>query len=288
MKKYYIEGNINFYDELYKTLDEEENDEEDNICLITKMPLKDRYYKMQCGHKFNYEAIYNDLVNYKGKFNNMEKAGDRLDKNEIRCPYCRHRQKTLLPYYDDMSFAKIKGVNSLFEDKTIDVSKYNRCQLIYPSNTIDGTDIQCCKFGYNLNTMVYHINNYITSKNLPMIETDKVYCHMHGKIIIKEYAKTQKDIQKQKIKEIKEADKQKEKEMKLIQKQKEKEERQQMKKKILEKEIADETNDIIQIDIDKCVEILKGGENKGQKCNKQVFNDCLCKRHYNLKNKDKK
>jgi len=296
MKKYYIEGNINFYEELFKTLDQEENIEEENVCLITNLPLKDRYVKLQCGHKFNYDSLYNDLVNYKTKFNNMEKVIDRLDKNEIRCPYCRNKQKELLPFYDDLPFKKVKGVNSLHENVVEGVSlKQKRCQYMYPPNNVDGISIQCLRYGYPLNTMSDQINVHIIANNLPIIDTDKAYCCLHSKLVIKEFIKKQKAVEKEKIKQIKEADKQKAKEEKLIEKQKEKEarqkekeEKQKMKKKLLETELVNETNDIIQMDIDKCTEILKSGANKGEKCNQKAFNECLCKRHYNLKNKDKK
>ena len=39
MKKYKVEGNIDFFSELYKSLDDDESKENDeNICLISKMP----------------------------------------------------------------------------------------------------------------------------------------------------------------------------------------------------------------------------------------------------------
>ena len=57
MSIYKIQDNIDFYSELYKSLDEEENNfktnEDDNLCLITKQPLITNYVKMECGHKFN-------------------------------------------------------------------------------------------------------------------------------------------------------------------------------------------------------------------------------------------
>ena len=36
-----------------------------------------------------------------------------------------------------------------------------------------------------------------------------------------------------------------------------------------------------------CTQIIKTGLNKGKACGIIILNDCLCKRHYNLKNKDK-
>ena len=34
-----------------------------------------------------------------------------------------------------------------------------------------------------------------------------------------------------------------------------------------------------------CTQIIKTGINKGKECGLTILNDCLCKRHYNLKNK---
>ena len=47
MNKYKIEGSIDFFSELYKSLDDEENeknDEQDNLCLITNLPLNDNFF----------------------------------------------------------------------------------------------------------------------------------------------------------------------------------------------------------------------------------------------------
>jgi len=76
MNKYKIEGNVDFFAELYKSLDtkefEEKIEDNNNYCLITNNPLTDKHVSLNCGHKFNYIPIYNDLVNYKTKFNYME------------------------------------------------------------------------------------------------------------------------------------------------------------------------------------------------------------------------
>ena len=70
MNKYNIEGNISFYDELYKSLDDDvgQDAENEEICLITNMPLTDTHFKMQCGHKFNYKPLFLDIKNHKQKF----------------------------------------------------------------------------------------------------------------------------------------------------------------------------------------------------------------------------
>jgi len=59
MDKYKIEGNIDFFAELYKSLDEDDNlNEESNLCLITDQPLTDKYINFQFEHKFNYLPLF--------------------------------------------------------------------------------------------------------------------------------------------------------------------------------------------------------------------------------------
>ena len=106
MNKYNIEGGIDFFAELYKSLDiddcEEKNEDDKNRCLITNQLLTDKYIVLECNHKFNYIPLYNDLVNHKGKFNFMEGTNSKLNINEIRCPYCRNIQSGVLPYYEEL------------------------------------------------------------------------------------------------------------------------------------------------------------------------------------------
>jgi hypothetical protein len=61
---YIIEDNINFYDTLYNDDNDNECDN-NNICLITYEPLQDSYVKMDCGHTFNYIPLFNDIMNHK-------------------------------------------------------------------------------------------------------------------------------------------------------------------------------------------------------------------------------
>ena len=71
--KYNIEGQIDFFSELYKSLDEvDKTDTDNNICLITNEPLTENFVQLECKHKFNYIPLYNDLVNHKRKFNYLQ------------------------------------------------------------------------------------------------------------------------------------------------------------------------------------------------------------------------
>ena len=79
MPKYLIEGNINFYDELYKSLDNSKIEEskehvnENHLCLISQKSLTENYVVLECNHKFNYNAIFHDVLNHKKKFNTLER-----------------------------------------------------------------------------------------------------------------------------------------------------------------------------------------------------------------------
>ena len=39
----------------------EETDNNDCVCLISNQPLEESSIKLCCGHKFNYDSIFNDL-----------------------------------------------------------------------------------------------------------------------------------------------------------------------------------------------------------------------------------
>ena len=68
MKKYNIEGGIDFFAELYKSLDvkenEEKSDEDKNRCLISNQPLIDKHVILKCGHKFvKKKNVYDFSIN---------------------------------------------------------------------------------------------------------------------------------------------------------------------------------------------------------------------------------
>jgi len=251
MTKYNIEGGLDFYSELYAKLDQPDHDDANNknVCLITNDTLIDRHYEMNCGHKFNYAPLYKDLVNHRKKFNSMESGLNVLSKSEIRCPYCRARQKGVLPYYEDMGLEMVEGVNAVY-------IKPVGCSFVWkneyfdediPEDDLNKKTIQCCHYG--------------TKTLTPDFTNVGVYCGKHGKIVLSKHAKDLKDKQKQE---------------KLAAKLKEKED------KALAKASYKEENVVISSD-KWCVEILKTGDRKGQQCssNKMDGQD-RCKRHYNL------
>ena len=298
MNKYNIEGNISFYDELYKSLDDaaEEVTENDDKCLITNLPLTDTHFKMQCGHKFNYMPLFLDIKNHKQKFNVMEGAGTKLGQHQIRCPYCRSKHAGTLPYYQELGLPKINGVNyfdpNIVYSKTHDSSyTMQKCEFLMPNPGFDPTGDELDPSGNNMfdaNCKFFKCQKYGTQLNC--YGDEKHYCYNHKKLAIKIYKKDAsnkvKEQNKQdKLKKKEELQKQREetKQNEKLAKQKAKEE---LKKKKPQQEnvvLCQLIIDLTEPDLNGCVEILRTGQKKGQQCNCKIEKDQLCKRHYNLK-----
>ena len=322
MSKYNIEGGINFFEELYKSLDIEENPqktiEDTNMCLISNEPLTDNHFTMVCGHKFNYMPLYYDIKNHKQKFNVLEGSYSRLNTDEIRCPYCRTKHQGLLPYYENLGFEKLHGVNYIDPNyKSYNASScyYKTCQFIYTNPNFDPsgnnpvethqTNSGNCKFlkCFVLGSQLNYYHGVIEGENYG---DEKFYCWNHKKQMVKKYKK--EIIYKHKLekkqalmKEKEEAKKAKQKE-KIEAKEKEKEEKRKgkedaKKNKIMKKMKQNDENIVLgpSIVVDEtvhqemtisednmgCIEILKSGPNKGKKCGCKVVSDNMCKRHKN-------
>jgi len=250
-----------FYEELQKLL-EENTDDDNNTCCITMLPLEDDCVILECGHKFNYDALYKEICQQKYVFRTYslyhlkQNIVDHLLKNEcnyfIRCPYCRNIQYSLIPNKE--GYQKRYGINSLEienEDVPFLLTPHNvkdgfiHNGRIYKQYTHDKCGFENCQF-----TLLTYFSNI-----------KKYYCMNHkncGIALSKEFEKEKKqhekeEVKKQKIKEKKDAQKKKEEEkwkmkqeqmkvkeeakklkeeekkMKLEQKQKEKEEKKKMK-----------------------------------------------------------
>jgi hypothetical protein len=254
MPKYLIEGNINFYDELYKSLDNikiEESKEhvnEKHLCLISQKPLTENYVVLECNHKFNYNAIFHDVLNHKKKFNTMERHSLKI--NEIRCPYCRNIQKKLLPHVE--GFPKVHGINYIDEENIN--SHYLKMGYIRGKCSYQDEKCQKCD-----NVMVKM-----------MITYNQSYCYTHYSLVIHKMIKEkQEKIKQEKMK----------KKLALLQKkQEEKQKKLQAKNAEKQKKMEEKQS------LGTCVCILKTGVNKGKPCGSQVIpnSNGLCSRHYKL------
>ena len=94
MTNYIIEDGLDFFSELQKGLnDENDTDENQELCLLSKQPLiKEQTLVLECGHKFNYMYIFNEIKQQKHK--NLYCSTDivKLGLTQIKCPYCRNIQ----------------------------------------------------------------------------------------------------------------------------------------------------------------------------------------------------
>jgi hypothetical protein len=263
---YFIEGNINFYDELYKSLDIEEEEEKEletnNKCLITGELLTENCIKLDCTHTFNYDAIFNDIYNHKRLYNNMEKKS--LKSDEIRCPYCRNIQQKLLPWIEGTK--KIHGVNFYDEKQEFINNKYvynsGICCYKYHSDQNIIVDVS------GQNVIVDASGQHIIQKKCyntygkTLVFDNMFYCLPHHDVMYKVNLdinkinkKKELDEKKLKIKELK-------KELSIANK--------KLKVKVNVKDIKVTTL---------CSQILKSGKNKGLPCCNKTINNELCKRH---------
>jgi hypothetical protein len=300
MTKYNIEGGIDFYAELYKSLDiEEDLEDNNNVCLITNQLLTDKHIIMGCGHKFNYIPIYKDILNHKQKFNGLEGGNGKLGTNQIRCPYCRKKQDNLLPYYEELGLAKVNGVN--FYDpnikQTYNSINYKKCMFKYPNENYDPSKPETdtnSKYLTNMKCPSIYTKQILLYNNLDVSQPitygdNNYYCYCHKKVMIKQY----KEEAKQKAKDESKAAKLKAKEAKDLEKQKAKEEKlkikeetkavKSVKKKTVENVVIGPSNVLLE-PVEGCIAVLKSGANKGKKCGCKITNENLCGRHLKLAN----
>jgi hypothetical protein len=268
MSNYIIEGNFDFYKELYESLDPSNNhigDEYGQVCLITNAPLTEHFVELECKHTFNYIPLFKDLVNYKTKFNSLD--SHRLRMNEIRCPYCRNKQNYLLPYIDELNVPKQHGVNWI------------NIELMNPSNVSD-LKLGQCSWGNGYECSAIHVlTNGLTNMD---------YCYYHYKQTCK------KLLMEQKLAKKAEAFKQKQEIKAFAAQQKMEEKKKLLEAKLLAKaakaleKVNKKKKCAVVVNMDEnvvlsagahCQVILKSGLRKGQACGAAVkLNNC-CARH---------
>ena len=215
MSKYNIEGNIDFYDELYKSLDLDD-DKDENTCQITGSNLVENYVTMECNHNFNYESLYKEICRQKFDFKTYDsisltkKDQIRLKDSKldyfIKCPYCRNIQFTILPYYEELGLEKKYGVNSIdpLLRKTTSLYKYNESSGNYYGSEnykffLYGVEFKkgiCCymsKLNSNVASSNYKIHHVCSSYVAFLPDTDLSYCKLHYKNELKEYKLNEKN-----------------------------------------------------------------------------------------------
>ena len=133
-KKYNIEGNINFFEELNSKNNNEDNFLLNDKCYITYEPLDENSITLSCNHSFNYKPLFYTLYNELYRPTSTSKI--------IHCPYCRKPQsnKYCLTYIPELIDVFVYGVN------TLDLNK----KTVKNFSGVQGhiNEIIKCQYGY--------------------------------------------------------------------------------------------------------------------------------------------
>tara|TARA_Y100000782_G_scaffold109878_1_gene135422 strand:- start:20704 stop:21423 length:720 start_codon:yes stop_codon:yes gene_type:complete len=155
----------NFYENLYKSLNEDDDVNQDLKCLITYEDLDNNHIELDCGHKFNYKPIYLEVISQKCNSNKLETQ--TLKKHEIKCPYCRSIQSSLLPPNKDFD-------SVLYVNRPVKYTMTNSsCSYIFKSGKKNG--LKCGKKCYG-NMCIQHTNkiyNNMVCKDPNIITIEK-------------------------------------------------------------------------------------------------------------------
>lgn len=288
-KNYIIDQGLNFYEELYKSLDESSSEVEGELCLITNVPLMKSCITLDCNHKFNYLPLYNDILNHKKNFNKLERR--ILKSSEIRCPYCRNIQNKLLPYHEMSGVKLVHGVN--YFDETVD--KISKVTAPTNDSYFHGACAYSMKYcniledGTKSEKTISCTDTYVKTLDLD----GKAYCSIHKYFAMKNYQKEQKLKAVQQAKEAKIQAKIQEKEAKAQAKAEEKAAKEKVKaeakmkakldkaqSKKKQQPVESEGENVIIGNSGYCVEIIKSGPKKGTQCGCKIKQDNFCGRHF--------
>lgn len=164
---YIIEDNFNFFNELNKEEDTYESSENKNeqLCLISHMPLTFNSVKLPCNHVFNYLPLYDELVLVHAYNKNIN----------IKCPYCRTISTRLLPYIPLPGVEKRYGINSpkslcMNSPKCLYKMKNGKYKgLECGKDGMEGSDGTFCKKHFNLIHLSIEENDKIKNNTTPTI-----------------------------------------------------------------------------------------------------------------------
>tara|TARA_Y100000389_G_scaffold204442_1_gene257008 strand:+ start:31431 stop:31985 length:555 start_codon:yes stop_codon:yes gene_type:complete len=134
-----------------------ENSLNNNSCLITREPIKNEFV-LKCGHKFEYDAILENLKN------------TQSDYNYHVCPYCRSQFNYFIPFFKT-------DKNQLFDKKLFKKNEYFKCQHIFKLGINKG---ECCNkqaHRFDIGTFCYsHYNKKLCRSKLNENTESICYC----------------------------------------------------------------------------------------------------------------
>ena len=92
--------------------EQQQQEQHENTCLITNVPLNLFHISLECGHKFNYEPLYQEVLRQKGRLG-IHNYHEKIGMHQIKCPYCRTLTNRLLPCVGQHPVIKrLVGVNA--------------------------------------------------------------------------------------------------------------------------------------------------------------------------------
>jgi len=258
-----------FYEQLSKMIDEP-IDDDIKECCISRQPLIEHAFTMDCGHTFNYIPLYTEICKQKFIYKTYTQYIGRNNRNyAIQCPYCRHFQQKILPYYSELNLALHYGVNTTNKDYYCPTLTARDSVCKYKGVTFSESTV--CKEATTPDDP--HYNPLCPQQVTPCVclpGTTDVYCvyHYFDKLRIQKL-QIKREIQQTKKLE-KQAEKQAEKQEALQQKQAEKQEALQQKQEALQQkrndkhlqkqhEIAQKAANKIKIFEDKNIERIAQG-----------------------------
>jgi hypothetical protein len=120
--------------ELFNSILNEENEENNKeYCLISNEPLNNSKVTLPCGHSFNYLPLLHDLINYK-----------KIHHNRILyCPYCRINIYGNIPYRYDISNcnAKLKNNCDTYCKRHNKINQFEEQESIKKLNNLENKSV---------------------------------------------------------------------------------------------------------------------------------------------------
>ena len=140
--------------------------EENDICLITGMVLDENFIKLQCNHKFNYEALFNE---YKNQKNNSLEINKPLIY-QTKCPYCRLITNKPMPIFKPLLNNKeyININNSRL------IAKYGEIKMFECQHVQKNNKKQCCANAFKSSLGIFCNKHYNCENNKNMKKINKL------------------------------------------------------------------------------------------------------------------
>ena len=170
---YIIEDNIDFFNELKELncLENENNKQlDEKLCLISYKPLDKNSIKLECGHQFDFQTLYMEIIKQKC-FKNRFNTDFILKTNQIKCPYCRNVQHTILPHIKiNSSMNYIHGVNSPVNY----CMDFHKCNHTFKSGK--NKNSSCMSYGFYKDNKCFCLSHHKINEKSIRKKQEKICC----------------------------------------------------------------------------------------------------------------